>query len=152
MTTAVVTIAHGRHPHLVAQRESLRAGSRQPDHYVVVAMDDPWIDAWSPAGPVVPQVISLPTDPDGLPLAAARNAGVCHAFELGADVVIGLDVDCLAGHDLVAGYEHDVRDDPTTVWSGPVTYLPPAGPNGLRPALPGRPRQPPPGAARARSR
>jgi GT2 family glycosyltransferase len=130
VTTAVVTLAHGRHPHLLAQRESLELGDKPPDHYVVVAIDDPWIATWSPPGAVRPEVVSLASDPRGLPLAAARNAGARRALELGADVVIGLDVDCLAGRDLVAGYADDVRSAPTTVWSGPVTYLAPPGAEG----------------------
>ena len=40
-TTAVVTIAHGRHRHLRRQHAVARAAARLPDHYVVVAMDDP---------------------------------------------------------------------------------------------------------------
>lgn len=127
MRTAVVTLAHGRHAHLEAQHRSLLAGSCRPDLYVVVAIDDAWIDGWAPAGAVPPHALSVPTDPRGLPLAAARNAGISRAIDLGADVVIGLDVDCLAGSDLVGGYAREVRRGPDTVWSGPVTYLPPVG-------------------------
>ena len=47
MTTAVVTLAHGRHGHLTAQRESLLLGTRLPDLYVVVSIEDSWIDGWS---------------------------------------------------------------------------------------------------------
>jgi len=128
VTTAVVTIAHGRHQHLTAQRRSLDAGTQRPDHYVVVAMDDEWIADWAPGRDLVPYVVEVPMDPRGLPLAAARNAGVRAAVALGADVVIGLDVDCLVAADLVAGYETAVLEEPGTLWSGPVTYLaPPAG-------------------------
>jgi len=130
VTTAVVTLAHGRHAHLEAQRRSLQAGSRRPDLYVVVAIDDPWIDGWAPAGAVPPQVLSVQTDPRGLPLAAARNAGSRFAIDRGADVLVGLDVDCLAGTGLVEGYTQEVRRAPDTVWSGPVTYLPPPGSDG----------------------
>jgi GT2 family glycosyltransferase len=44
-------------------------------------------------------------------------------------VVVLLDVDCLAGRELVAAYADVVAADPDTVWSGPVTYLaePPRG-------------------------
>jgi N-acetylglucosaminyl-diphospho-decaprenol L-rhamnosyltransferase len=114
----VVTIAHGRHDHLALQMESLAAGSRPPDEHVVIAIDDPDLAQW-PAF-----LVSMPAADGGLPLAAARNLGVGTALDLAADVVICLDVDCLAGTDLVSGYVEAVRTDPEVVWSGPVTYLP----------------------------
>jgi N-acetylglucosaminyl-diphospho-decaprenol L-rhamnosyltransferase len=141
----VVTIAHGRHDHLALQMESLRAGSRAPDEHVVVAMDDRDLARW-PAF-----VVSIPTTARGLPLAAARNLGVSTALDLAADVVICLDVDCLAGADLVGAYAAAAHEDPGVVWSGPVTYLsrPPVGGYDLS-ALealddphPGRPAPPP---------
>jgi N-acetylglucosaminyl-diphospho-decaprenol L-rhamnosyltransferase len=115
----VVTIAHGRHDHLALQMESLAACSRPPDEHVVVAMDDAALARW-PAF-----VVSLPAASDGLPLAAARNLGVSTALDLAADVVICLDVDCLAGEQLVGAYADAVASDPAVVWSGPVTYLQP---------------------------
>ncbi|MCW2735759.1 galactosyltransferase-related protein [Nocardioides sp.] len=123
MTTAVVTIAHGRHDHLARQRASLaRAGSSLADH-VVVAMDDPHLAAsdWCAA--------SVSTTPLGLPLAAARNCGAQVAIDRGATTLVFLDVDCLAAPALVGAYAAAVADAPTTVWSGPVTYLdpPPSG-------------------------
>ena len=79
MTSAVVTIAHGRHEHLAAQRRSLLASDPRPDHHVVVAMDDPGIGSWRPTGDLVPHVVRVGMTPLGLPLAAARNAGVAAA-------------------------------------------------------------------------
>ena len=127
---AVVTIAHGRHDHLEAQHESLARGSRRPDVYVVVAMDDPASSRtrWG----LRRDVVASRAHPLGLPLAAARNRGVAHALERGADVVVLLDVDCLAGHDLVAAYAAAVARHRTTVWSGPVTYLSRACPAATR--------------------
>lgn len=127
-TVAVVTIAHGRHDHLRAQHESLARGSRLPDRYLVVAMDDPDLRRTTHWG-LGREVVHVPRHPLGLHLSAARNTGVDHALAEGADVVVLLDVDCLAGADLVAAYEQAVVADPDTVWSGPVTYLaePPAG-------------------------
>ena len=118
---AVVTIAHGRHEHLARQVRSLAAGSRQVDH-VVVAMGDPALESWSAHGV---HVVSIDADPGGLPLAAARNLGARTALERGAETLVFLDVDCLAGTGLVDGYDHAVTRWPDTVWSGPVTYLPP---------------------------
>ncbi len=119
MTTAVVTVAHRRHDHLSGQRASLAASTTAPDHHVVVAVDDPVVAAadWCAA--------SVPRHPLGLPIAAARNRGAEAAIERGADVLVFLDVDCLVDAHLVASYAEVVRDEPTTVWSGPVTYLDP---------------------------
>jgi GT2 family glycosyltransferase len=122
-TTAVVTIAHGRHRHLLRQHASLASGTL-PDHYVVVAMDDPAVEAWTTTCEPHPQVIRAPQDPRGLPLAAARNAGFTRALELGAEVLIGLDVDCLVGSATVGAYRAVVSDRPDVLWSGPTTYLP----------------------------
>lgn len=124
-STAVVTIAHGRHDHLERQQRALaRCAGPAPD-YVVVAMDDPWTETWVPAEGPVPSVVSVPRHQEGLPLAAARNTGARMALERGAEVLVFLDVDCLPGEGLVEGYTAAVRDEPDVVWSGPVTYLPP---------------------------
>jgi N-acetylglucosaminyl-diphospho-decaprenol L-rhamnosyltransferase len=123
-TVAVVTTAHGRHAHLEAQHESLARGSRRPDVYVVVAMDD---NALRPATRwgLPRRVVHVAPEPLGLPLAAARNRGVAAVLEVGADVVVLLDVDCLAGPELLAAYASGTEQHPQSVWSGPVTYLPP---------------------------
>lgn len=142
---AVVTPAHGRHDHLRRQRLSLVAAPVPPDLHVVVAMDDPLVpsvlgETWLPT-----RVLRVPADPLGLPLARARNLGMAAAVAAGCDVLVGLDVDCLAGPGLAAGYAAAVRDEPGTLWSGPVTYLPPGvhdldaladhdGPHPARPA------------------
>ncbi len=119
MSTAVVTVVHGRHDHLARQRASLAASTVTPDHHVVVAVDDPVVARadWCTA--------SVPGHPLGLPIAAARNRGAREAIDRGADVLVFLDVDCLAGPALVEAYAEVVRDEPGTVWSGPVTYLDP---------------------------
>lgn len=122
---AVVTIAHGRHEHLAAQHRSLALGSRRPDHHVVVAMDDPSIVPGADLG-LTSTVVRVGRTDGRLPLAAARNLGVRTALERGAEVVVLLDVDCLAGEHLVEAYATVVAAEPLTVWSGPVTYLPPA--------------------------
>ncbi|NYD57437.1 GT2 family glycosyltransferase [Nocardioides marinisabuli] len=121
--TAVVTIVHGRHHHLARQRASLALGDVLPDLSVVVAIDDdPPVAALRG---VETRVLHLPAEPQGLPLARARNRGVAEAVRLGADVLVLLDVDLLAGPGLVAAYADVVRCDPVALWSGPVTYLPP---------------------------
>jgi N-acetylglucosaminyl-diphospho-decaprenol L-rhamnosyltransferase len=122
LTTALVTIVHGRRRHLERQHASLGSGVL-PDHYVVVAMDDPGLEGWAPPELPTPHVVHVPSDPRGLPLAAARNAGVRTAHDLGADVVIGVDVDCMLGAETVAAYGGAVFDRPDVLWSGPTTYL-----------------------------
>ncbi|GAB3026344.1 glycosyl transferase family A [Nocardioides flavus (ex Wang et al. 2016)] len=122
---AVVTIAHGRHDHLAGQHRSLARGSALPDTYLVVAMDDPGI-VEEHVGALAREVVHLPRARGGaLPLASARNLGVRTALDRGADVVVLLDVDCLAGERLVAAYAEVVTARPGWIWSGPVTYLPP---------------------------
>lgn len=116
---AVVTPAHGRHDHLARQALSLSRGTRLPDVHVVVAMDDPGLAA------SYDDVVEVDLVEGRLPLARARNAGAERALERGATVLVFLDVDCLAGADLVAAYADAATSSPQTVWSGPVTYLPP---------------------------
>ena len=120
--TAVVTLAHGRHEHLAAQHRALCREDAAFD-YVVVALDDPWIESWRPEGPVAAHVVPLAADPAGLPLARARNLGARTALDRGADVVVFLDVDCLPGAGLVRAYSDAVGEAPDVLWSGPVTYL-----------------------------
>ena len=122
-SVGVVTIAHGRHDHLTAQHSSLARGTRVPDRYVVVAMGDPALGPAHRDG-LHREVARVDPAPDGLPLAAARNAGARWLADL--DVLVFLDVDCLAGRDLVAAYADVACGAPERVWSGPVTYLPPA--------------------------
>lgn len=119
---AVVTIAHGRHDHLDRQVESLAAGTRRLDH-VVVAMGDPELAARAVTR--ASHVVPLEAQADALPLAAARNLGAHEALARGAETLVFLDVDCLAGPDLVDAYDRAVVSSPGTIWSGPVTYLPP---------------------------
>jgi GT2 family glycosyltransferase len=131
---AVVTVVHGRHGHLAHQHESLHAGRRQPDSLVVVAMGDPQVADVVASGPLADRshVIDLPTG-RRLPLAAARNRGASHAFaELGADLVVLLDVDCLAGPGLVDGYLDGWRRTAAgpRLLSGTVSYLDPPGADG----------------------
>lgn len=123
-SVAVITIAHGRHEHLLRQQYLLASGSRVPDHVVVVAMGDHEIADLDYPVDHAPSVVDIEATPLALPLAAARNCGARTAIELGAETLVFLDVDCLAGPDLIAGYAAAVAHFPGTIWSGPVTYLP----------------------------
>lgn len=126
---AVVTIVHGRSQHLRGQHASLLRQTRRPDHWVVVGMDDPGVAAWRPAD-LAPDVVEVEVHPLGLPLARARNVGAARARALGADVLVFLDVDCLAAPTLVEAYADAAVATPGQVWCGPVTYLPPPPPGG----------------------
>lgn len=131
---AVVTPVHGRRAHLRAQRASLapQLGS-EAEHVVVPVGDDELAtelaDGLARDAGARTVVRPVPGHPLGLPIAAARNAGAALALDRGAQVLVFLDVDCLAGPGLLSGYRRAVREEPDIVWSGPVTYLdpPPAG-------------------------
>lgn len=131
-TTAVVTLASGRHEHLARQQESLArqprslarraVGTEGAGHLrVLVSLGDPDVDDDTDPDADVVGLDVAPGDP--LPLAAGRNAGAARALERGATCLVFLDVDCLAGPGTVAAYAAAVADAPGTVWSGPVTYL-----------------------------
>ncbi|NYE36775.1 GT2 family glycosyltransferase [Nocardioides cavernae] len=127
---AVVTIAHGRHDHLAGQHRTLAGGTRVPDDYLVVAMDDDAIVEREEGG-LRRRVVHVGPGREGrLPLAMARNLGVRTVLDAGADVVVLLDVDCLPGAGLVEAYADVVAARPQWIWSGPVTYLPPPPPEG----------------------
>ena len=129
---AVVTVVHGRHHHLQAQQRSLARSAVPVDDYVVVAMDDPWPARWHVGLPPTPHVLQIGATEHGLPLAAARNLGARAALERGADLVVFLDVDCLASPGLVLAYDQATRRPGCgdALLCGPVAYLPPAPPGG----------------------
>lgn len=120
---AVVTVAHGRHEHLLRQAAVLREVAPDVEH-VVVAMDDHEIRGLL-ARSRRTSVLDLPGTPLGLPLAAARNLGVSRALADGAGLVVLLDVDCLPGPHLLTRYEEAAGEAPGDLLCGPVTYLAP---------------------------
>lgn len=122
--TAVLTLAHGRHDHLLAQVEGLARSTHPPDLHVVVAMDDPDLGGGLvPVGHEGWQTVVVPLfAPDGgLPLAAARNLAARTAVGRGAAALIFLDVDCIPGAELVATYR-DVVGVGTPGWTGPMVW------------------------------
>lgn len=127
MILAVVTVVSGRHAHLRAQRVSLAAGRRRPDLHVVVAIEDPEVAAVVRDGSGVrTTVVPLARAAGRLPLATARNAGVAAALAAGAQLLVLLDVDCLADEELLSVYERAAADPATAgdLLCGSVTYLP----------------------------
>lgn len=131
MRTALITLAAGRHTHLLRQHDGVSAGSARPDRYIVVAMGDPGIARL--LGDRA-EVIEMPVTTDALPLAHARNTGANAALAAGAELLVFLDVDCIPGTDMIARYQflaaQPVLGD--SVLCGPVTYLPPAPEGGYR--------------------
>ena len=116
----MITLAHGRHTHLAGQAAALARSGASPEVYVVVAMDDPAVPEVVPGA----DVVQVPRVHGALPLAAARNAGVARARELGAELLVLLDVDCLPSPELVGRYR-EVAAVRGGVLCGPVGYLPP---------------------------
>jgi GT2 family glycosyltransferase len=114
---AVVTIVRGRLDHLAAQQAALVA---QPTAHerVVVQMGGPSLEGAFGRRDVT--LVQVPGDGAGLPLAAARNAGVAAAT---ADVLILLDVDCIPSPSLLARCADSLQRVGGLV-AGPVGYLP----------------------------
>ena len=147
----VVTVVHGRHEHLANQLRGLAISDPSTSH-VVVAIDDLEV------GPIctlhrgqrVVRVLDVPGHPLGLPLSSARNEGVNHALTEGAELVVLLDVDCLAGVGTIDRYVAAAAATGPSLLCGPVTYLPedvalpghPAGLEALRHPHPVRPDPP----------
>ncbi|WP_253272633.1 glycosyltransferase family 2 protein [Arsenicicoccus sp. oral taxon 190] len=121
----VVTIAAGRHRHLLAQREHLRA-LPEPPHHVVVAMGDPEIPRLLDDDPGT-EVVEVPVVDGRLPLGEARNVGAAAALAGGAELLVLLDVDCLPGPQLLERYAAAAESPggSASLLCGPVTYLPP---------------------------
>lgn len=128
MRCGVITPVAGRHEHLRSQRTSLARGDEVPDAHVVVSMGDPDVSARLRGEP---RAVLVEVDRAGpLPLARARNEGAARALALGAELLLFLDVDCLAGAAMVARYRAAAERAPDAVLCGPVAYLPPPKPCG----------------------
>jgi hypothetical protein len=153
MTSAVITIVHGRHDHLRAQRRGLADSQVRPGWHIVVSIDDAAVTEVVQDGTGLPTIVlPMPTHAAGLPLAAARNAGARRAMAEGAETLVFLDVDCIPSPAMMAYYLAAARAVPDSLLSGPVTYLPPVPVAELAPSAlmrrrsphPARP-DPPPG-------
>lgn len=131
MRTSVITIAAGRNEHLRWQRRGLSRSAVAPHHHVVVAMGSG--DGLDPvlAESLLPTVTTrVEVTAEGLPLAAARNAGAEVAMAEGAELLVFLDVDCIPSPLLVGRYARAAAVQPTALLAGPVAYLPAPPPGG----------------------
>lgn len=128
-TVAVITIVSGRHRHLRRQLQAFAHSTVRPDVHIVVAMDDPRIDAVVadsvPAGHPIRVLHVTGEEPGALPLAQARNAGARAAADDGATFLVFLDVDCIPGPVMVQRYLRScsATADMRLLYCGPVTYL-----------------------------
>jgi N-acetylglucosaminyl-diphospho-decaprenol L-rhamnosyltransferase len=114
MKTVVVTLCSAsRREHLGNQLRLLRGVD------VVVV----WLDPLPPEGLEVSRTVHVPPGRDGLRLAAGRNAGADAAVELGAELIVFLDADCVPGAGLLRRYREAALSHPDAVLCGPVTYL-----------------------------
>ena len=93
-------------------------------------------------------VVAVETQPQGLPLARARNAGARRALDAGAELLVFLDVDCIPGAALLERYAAAAGSTPALL-CGPVAYLPPAPPDGYPAARPALTRHAASGASRS---
>jgi len=152
MRTAVITLVAGRHPHLALQQRGLADGTRHPDHYIVVALDDPAVAEVVRDRSPAADLTMVPLAAGRLPLATARNIGARRALADDAELLVFLDVDCVPGPTLLDRYTETAGIAETAgdraLLCGTVAYLPPPPPKGyelddlpeLAPPHPGRPR------------
>lgn len=115
MSIAVVSMCSlPRVEHLRAQ---LRALAGVPDVRRIVV----WIGDDEPPELDAETVLRVPPGPEGLRLAAGRNAGAAAAE--GAELLVFLDADCIPGPDLLRRYGEAAGRHADAVLCGPVTYL-----------------------------
>lgn len=118
---AVVTVCTpGRAEHLRSQRRAMAEHLVDARHVVVLPERPGSADLAAQLTEEGADVVELPAGPD-LPVARSRNLGGDRAVELGAKLIVFLDVDCMPGPDL--GWHYSELPD-GVVGLGPVTYLP----------------------------
>ena len=128
----MITTVHGRHEHLRRQIAGLRRSSWSADMHVVVALADPMIRGVV-ARTNSPAVVADCDYANGqLPVAQGRNIGATAALRGGAELLVFLDVDCIPGATLIGRYHRAAtrHEHAQALLCGPVTYLPPPGPQG----------------------
>lgn len=115
MSVSVVTIVKGRRAHLLRVLEGLARGA-PPDEVVVVEMGESEGALPSLCIPLRQVVMGR----EGLPLAAARNAGRAAAA---SDTLLFLDVDCIPASGLVPSLGAALAREDALICC-PIRYLP----------------------------
>lgn len=116
MNVSVCTLAHGRHAHLANLVRGLVLSQEPPAELVIAVMQDERYDL--PATPFPVRQIVLGAG--GIPLARGRNTA---ARAASGELLVFLDVDCIAHPALVADYARLAPRFPG-VLMGEVGYLP----------------------------
>lgn len=115
----VLTLVHGRRPHLENLIRGLERSSVLPDALIIVQMNEE-PEQWS--GYRFPVISHVVREVSGkLPLAAARNAAVEKAS---GDQLIFLDVDCIPSRLLIEQYRDRLSASQHVLLQGEVRYLP----------------------------
>ncbi|WP_312797508.1 glycosyltransferase family 2 protein [Tianweitania sp.] len=117
MRTSVLTLVRGRRTHLINLLKSIALQTTPPDELVIAWMQEaPHDDLPDPECPV--RHVLVPGDP--LPLAAARNRA---AEAARGDLLVFLDVDCIASPGVVGAYQKAAGEQ-EGLFLGEVFYLP----------------------------
>jgi N-acetylglucosaminyl-diphospho-decaprenol L-rhamnosyltransferase len=116
-TTVIVTCSAARLDHVRVQERFLGLSATDVERVVV------WLDRDTPPTFDGATVLHTPPGEDGLRLAQARNAGAEAAIAAGADLLVFLDADCIAGASLFDRYRDAAVRIPDALLVGPVTYL-----------------------------
>ncbi|MGN0100825.1 MAG: glycosyltransferase family 2 protein [Dietzia sp.] len=120
-STAVVTVCTpGRADHLRSQRRAMAAHLADARHVVVLPERPGSRELGGELRAEGAEIVEVPAGPD-LPIARSRNLGGDRAADLGVDLIVFLDVDCMPGPELGSRYA-ELPDG--VVGLGPVTYLP----------------------------
>jgi GT2 family glycosyltransferase len=132
MKTAVITVVHGRTTHLRNLLRGLQSSHQPPEQHVIVAVEDSTVT--DTVADCSAQATVVPCRAPGvhLPMAHARNLGARTALGEGAELLVFLDVDCIPAPSLIGRYREVAaqRAHRDALLCGPVTYLPPCGPDG----------------------
>ncbi|SHI77888.1 Glycosyltransferase, GT2 family [Aureimonas altamirensis DSM 21988] len=118
MEASVLTLVRGRHASLGNLLQGIAAQSVRPKELIIAYMQpEPFAGLPDPGCPV--RNLVVPGEP--MPLALARNAAAKAAQ---SELLIFLDVDCIASPGLVASYLAAAEQNAEGVFLGEVLYLP----------------------------
>jgi len=125
MKIDALTIVRGRQTHLLNQARGWSESEPKPDRWIIVGMDQ---DVSPPGNDAGIPVVTDRVDGDGntLPLSRARNRAASLSK---ADVLLFMDVDCIASPRMLSAFSDALRKE-DRLWMGSPRYLPPGGSDG----------------------